>query len=143
MARRSRANRIASSAPAPAPVPVPSVASAVVTTGDLGEAALLILVTFLAYLPALNGKLIMDDARHITRPELRSLHGLWRTWFDLGATAQYYPFLHSAFWVEHQLWGDSVLGYHLLNVLLHGVCACLVVMIVRRLALPGAWLAGL
>lgn len=85
----------------------------------------------------------MDDARHITRPELRSLHGLWRTWFDLGATAQYYPFLHSAFWVEHQLWGDSVLGYHLLNVLLHGVCASLVVMIVRRLALPGAWLAGL
>jgi protein O-mannosyl-transferase len=50
--------------------------------------------------------------------------------------------LHSAFWLEHRLWGDSVLGYHLVNVLLHAACACLVVLIVRRLSLPGAWLAG-
>ena len=83
-----------------------------------------------------------DDASHITRPELQSLHGLWRIWFDLGATQQYYPLLHSAFWVEHKLWGDALLGYHLTNVLLHASSACLVVLIMRRLALPGAWLAG-
>jgi hypothetical protein len=35
-----------------------------------------------------------------------------------------------------------VLGYHLTNVLLHVVAACLVVWIVRRLSLPGAWFAG-
>ena len=34
------------------------------------------------------------------------------------------------------------LGYHLANVLLHAAAACLVVLIVRRLALPGVWLAG-
>ena len=79
---------------------------------------------------------------HVTRADLRSLHGLWRIWFDLGATQQYYPLLHSAFWLEHRIWGDAVLGYHLTNVVLHAASACLVVMIVRRLSLPGAWLAG-
>jgi tetratricopeptide (TPR) repeat protein len=71
-----------------------------------------------------------------------SLHGLWRIWFDLGATQQYYPLLHSAFWIEHRVWGDAVLGYHLTNVILHATSACLVAAFVRRLSLPGAWLAG-
>ena len=99
--------------------------------------------TLVAYLPALRGGLLWDDSSHVTRPDLQSLHGLWRIWFDLGATQQYYPLLHSAFWMEHRIWGDAVLGYHLTNVTLHAASACLVVMIVRRLSLPGAWLAGL
>ena len=87
--------------------------------------------------------MIWDDNEHITRPALQSFHGLWEIWFHLGATQQYYPLLHSAFWLEHRLWGDSMLGYHLLNLFLHTAGALLVVLIVRRLALPGAWLAGL
>jgi tetratricopeptide (TPR) repeat protein len=78
----------------------------------------------------------------VTRPELRSVHGLERIWFEVGATQQYYPVLHSAFWVEHRLWGDATLGYHLLNVLLHATAAWLFVVILRRLGVPGAWLAG-
>ena len=103
---------------------------------------LLISATAIAYLPAMRGNLLWDDNMHVTRQDLQSLHGLWRIWFDLGATQQYYPLLHSAFWFEHCLWGDSPIGYHLVNVLLHAASACLVVAIVRRLALPGAWLAG-
>ncbi|MGA3017904.1 MAG: hypothetical protein ABSF62_12355, partial [Bryobacteraceae bacterium] len=105
--------------------------------------ASILCATLVAYLPALRGGLLWDDSSHVTRPDLQSLHGLWRIWFDLGATQQYYPLLHSAFWMEHRIWGDAVLGYHLTNVTLHAASACLVVMIVRRLALPGAWLAGL
>ena len=111
----------------------------------LRDAALwtsILCATLLAYLPALRGGLLWDDNMHVTRADLRSLHGLWRIWFDLGATQQYYPLLHSAFWLEHRIWGDAVLGYHLANVTLHALSACLVVLIVRRLALPGAWLAG-
>jgi tetratricopeptide (TPR) repeat protein len=78
----------------------------------------------------------------VTNLDLQSLHGLWRIWFDLGATQQYYPLLHSAFWLEHRIWGDAVLGYHLMNVALHALAACLVVRIARRLSLPGALLAG-
>jgi tetratricopeptide (TPR) repeat protein len=96
----------------------------------------------LAYWPALHGGFIWDDDAHVTPPSLQSLHGLWRIWFHLGATQQYYPLLHSAFWIEHRLWGDAVLGYHLANLTQHVLSACLVVLIVRRLRLPGAWLAG-
>jgi len=109
---------------------------------DAGMFTLIFFATLLAYLPALRGGLLWDDNMHVTRADLQSLHGLWRIWFELGATQQYYPLLHSAFWLEHHLWGDAVMGYHLTSVALHAASACLVVLIVRRLALPGAWLAG-
>jgi len=96
----------------------------------------------IAYGPALRGGFLWDDDQHVTGPLMQSLHGLWRIWFDPGATQQYYPLLHSAFWIEHRIWGDAVLGYHLANVLLHAAAACLVVAVARRLALPGARLAG-
>jgi tetratricopeptide (TPR) repeat protein len=100
-------------------------------------------VTLIAYFPALSGGFIWDDAGHVTRPDLQSLHGLARIWCEIGATQQYYPFLHTAFWVEHRLWGEAPLGYHLLNVLLHATAACLLGIALRRLAVPGAWLAAL
>jgi tetratricopeptide (TPR) repeat protein len=101
------------------------------------------LAVLLAYWPALRGGLLWDDTGHITAPRLRSLYGLWRIWFDLRSTQQYYPLLHSAFWLEHRLWGDAVLGYHLVNLAEHAVSAYLVVLIVRRLGLRCGWLAGL
>ena len=101
------------------------------------------LAVLLAYWPALRGGLLWDDNAHITAPHLRSLYGLWRIWFDLRSTQQYYPLLHSAFWLEHRFWGDAVLGYHLVNLAEHALSAYLVVLIVRRLGLRGAWLAGL
>lgn len=107
----------------------------------LGAAILLMVVV--AYLPAVRGGFIWDDDAHVTKPELRSLDGLWRIWFEVGATQQYYPVLHSAFWLEHRLWGDAAPGYHLLNVLLHATAACLFVAVLRRLAVPGAWLGGM
>ena len=104
--------------------------------------ASIVIAALAAYWPALRGGLVWDDNAHVTAPALQSLHGLWRIWFSLGATQQYYPLLHSAFWLEHRLWGDAVLGYHLVNLVQHAIAACLVVAIVRRLQLPGAWLAG-
>jgi tetratricopeptide (TPR) repeat protein len=110
---------------------------------NLGAGAVIFAATLLAYLPVIYGGFLWDDGFHVTQPELQSVDGLRRIWCEMGATQQYYPLLHSAFWVEHRLWGDSVVGYHLTNILLHAAAACLVVAIMRRLALPGAWLAGL
>ena len=87
------------------------------------------------YWPALTGGKVWDDAAHITKPELQSWTGLGRIWSDIHATQQYYPVLHSAFWIEHRLWGDAVVGYHLVNVLLHAWCCVL-------LALVLSWLWG-
>jgi protein O-mannosyl-transferase len=102
---------------------------------------LLVVITLLAYQPAWNGKAIWDDDGHITKPELRSLEGLGRIWIKPGATQQYYPLTHSVFWVEHKIWGDSPLGYHLINILLHSVSALLLLKILRRLEVPGASIA--
>ena len=109
---------------------------------DIALATLLLCALLIAYWPALQGGLLWDDAAHVTKPELQSVQGLWRIWLEPGATQQYYPLLHTAFWIEHRIWGDAVEGYHLLNLLLHAAAACLVVAIMRRLSLPGAWLAG-
>ena len=104
--------------------------------------------TLAAYWPALRGGLLWDDAAHITARSLRGWAGLGKIWFHLGSTQQYYPVLHSAFWVEHRLWGGSVLGYHLVNVGLHAAAACLFAVALARLrGAPGApgwpeWLAA-
>src|SRR6267143_1172847 len=102
----------------------------------------LIVATALVYLPAWNGKPIWDDNAHITQPELRSGHGLVEIWTQVGATQQYYPLVHSVFWIEQKLWGDSVVGYHLVNVLLPGLGAVVLLQILLRLKVPGAWLAA-
>src|SRR5712664_2955644 len=93
----------------------------------------LIVATALAYSPAWNGKPIWDDNAHITQPELRSAHGLVEIWTRLGATQQYYPLVHSVFWFEQKLWGDSVVGYHLVNILLHALGAVVLLQILLRL----------
>ncbi|MFB3854117.1 MAG: tetratricopeptide repeat protein [Vicinamibacterales bacterium] len=102
----------------------------------------LLLVTAGIYSPAWNGTLLWDDAQHLTQAGLRTLGGLWRIWFEPGATQQYYPLVHTAFWLQHRLWGDATLGYHLVNIALHTCSAFLVALILRRLAVPGAWLAA-
>jgi tetratricopeptide (TPR) repeat protein len=96
-------------------------------------AGLIVVATLVAYLPAVRGGFIWDDDAHVTKPEVRSLIGLYRIWFQVGATQQYYPLLHSAFWIEHKLWGDHVVGYHLLNIALHAGAAVMVLFVVRRL----------
>jgi len=108
----------------------------------LGWLLALVAVVLIAYWPALDGGFLWDDDAHVTRPELRSLAGLWRIWTDVGATQQYYPLLHSAFWLEHQLWGNAVLGYHLVNVVLHAACAWLLLLGLRRLQVRGALFAA-
>jgi tetratricopeptide (TPR) repeat protein len=102
----------------------------------------LLVVTIMAYQPAWRAGTIWDDDKHITQPELRSLNGLARIWTQPGATQQYYPLVHSVFWVEHKLWGDATAGYHWVNILLHAFSALLLARILRQLKIPGAWLAA-
>ena len=102
----------------------------------------LVFAIIIAYQPAWNGLPIWDDNAHITQPALRPLQGLARIWMQPGASQQYYPFVHGVFWVEHRLWGDATLGYHLVNILLHAFSALLLARILRQLEVPGAWLAA-
>jgi tetratricopeptide (TPR) repeat protein len=105
-------------------------------------AAAIFTAAFAAYAPALRSGFVWDDEGFVTRSDLRSWHGLGRIWFEVGATEQYYPALHSAFWIEHRLWGDAPLGYHLANIAFHAASACLLWILLRRWRLRGATLAA-
>ncbi len=109
---------------------------------DWAFALFLAAAVFVVYLPCWRGGVLWDDNVHITPVELRSWHGLYRIWTDVRATSQYYPLLHSAFWLEHALWGDLTLGYHLTNLALHSLAAVLVLALLRKLNVPGVPLAA-
>src|SRR5215469_14589009 len=76
--------------------------ASLISARDAGIFLLLLCLTLATYWPAVEGGPVWDDENHLTRPELQSLHGLWRIWSDVRAVPQYYPLLHSAFWFEHQ-----------------------------------------
>src|SRR5262249_19556387 len=104
---------------------------------------ILAMVTLLAYQPAWHGGLLWDDDAHVEGYELRTLDGLRRIWFVPRTTQQYYPVLHTSFWLQQRLWGESTTGYHLVNLVLHIGCAVLVLKILRFLRIPGAELAAI
>jgi len=85
------------------------------------------------YWPALKGRLLWNDPDYVTKPELQALHGLSRIWFEPGATEQYYPLLHSVFWLEHRLWGETALGYHLVTLAWHALSCVLFGLVLESL----------
>jgi tetratricopeptide (TPR) repeat protein len=100
---------------------------------------LLAVAIVVAYLPALGGGFIWDDDAYVTgNLTLRSAHGLALLWLQPGAIPQYYPLVHTTFWIEYHLWGLHPFGYHLVNVVLHAATSFLVLLILRRLRVPGA-----
>lgn len=105
---------------------------------------LIVLLVFLAYLPALHCGFIWDDDSYVTENlTLHDLGGLQRIWFQVGAVPQYYPMVHTSFWLEYHLWGLNPVGFHAINVLLHATAAILLWQVLRRLQIPGAWLAAI
>jgi hypothetical protein len=101
-------------------------------------------MTVLAYAPALlRGGFVWDDDFHVTHNQfLRTWDGLRAIWASPGAMLQYYPLTHTSLWLEWQVFGAAPAGYHAVNILLHAANASLLWLVLRRLALPGAWLAA-
>jgi tetratricopeptide (TPR) repeat protein len=97
----------------------------------------------LAYLPALRCGFIWDDDDYVkNNPVLRSPEGLRRIWLDLHATPQYYPLVHTSYWLEYRLWGLNPAGYHAVNICLHALAAVLAWRVLAFLQVPGAWVAA-
>ena len=106
-------------------------------------ALVLAAVTIFAYWPAWNGGLLWDDDVYITNNELLTApDGLRRIWFSLDSPSQYFPLVYTTFRIEHAVWGLDPTGYHWVNLLLHIANALLVWLVLARLKVPGAWLAG-
>ncbi|HMP82363.1 MAG TPA: tetratricopeptide repeat protein [Verrucomicrobiota bacterium] len=109
----------------------------------LPRAGLLVLMTFLAYAPVVQNGFVWDDDDYLTENRLLdSSAGLKRIWTEPEATPQYYPIVHTTFWIEKRLWGLNPAGYHLVNVLLHALGAVLFWRVLVALGIPCAWLAA-
>ena len=64
-------------------------------------AGLLVALTLVAYGPTLAAGFIWDDDDYVTEnPTLRTADGLRQIWLDYGATPQYYPMVHTSYWLE-------------------------------------------
>jgi protein O-mannosyl-transferase len=106
-------------------------------------AAALAGITLLAYLPAFHAGFVWDDDSFLTmNPLIKASDGLHRFWFTTQAM-DYWPVTSSTLWLEWRLWGMNAAGYHATNIALHLVEVVMLWAILRRLAIPGAWLAAL
>jgi len=101
--------------------------------------ALIVLLTFAVYWPALHGGFVWDDLLMVQKNPLVSGEGSWHSmWFQVD-----FPLTTFALWVQHLLWGEKATGYHIVNVALHALNALLVWCVLARLKSRGAWLAAL
>ncbi|NBX29129.1 tetratricopeptide repeat protein [bacterium] len=106
-------------------------------------AVLLAAVAIFCHARALWCGWIWDDDFYVwNNPTLKLPGGLFDIWFKPLSIPQYYPLVHTTYWLEYRLWGDWPAGYHAVNVLLHATSAILLWLLLRRLAVPGAWLAA-
>lgn len=104
---------------------------------------ILLLLPILCYSTSLGNEWIWDDDDYVTEnPLLKDAGGLADIWFAPSKTPQYYPLVHTSFWIEHQIWGLSPAGYHFINILLHAIAALLLWRLLRLLEMPGAWLGA-
>lgn len=103
----------------------------------------LMLMAFVAYVPAMRGGFIWDDDYYVTKNvNLKSAQGLRDTWLSPSTLPQYYPLVFTTFWLEYHCWELAPFGYHLINVAVHGLGAVLLWRVLRTLSVPGAWLAA-
>ena len=100
-----------------------------------------------SYAPAvLWGGFVWDDRVITEAPPIRNWGGLWSIWFSPSDLefweGHYWPLVYTTFWLEHKLWGFAPAGYHAVNVLLHAANTLLLWRLLRRLAVPGAWVVA-
>jgi tetratricopeptide (TPR) repeat protein len=102
----------------------------------------LVALAFLALWPALGAGWVWDDDMYVLANPAVVRPGGWAHAFVPGSTPQWYPLVFVTFAAQHAVHGLEPLGYHLVNVLLHGGSAWMLWRLLVRLGLPGAWLAA-
>ena len=118
----------------------------------------LFLLALIVYYPAFTAGFIWDDDQLLTaNPQVHSTWG-WFTLWVAPQTADYFPLTSTTLWIEYHLgalfsgWNVPFLqqhpnddiwnGYHVMNVLFHAAAVVLTWQTLKRLRIPGAWLAA-
>jgi protein O-mannosyl-transferase len=111
--------------------------------GAPAGAALIALAVFFAYRPSMTGGFLLDDDLILTEnSNIKAADGPYRFWCTY-RELDYWPLTYSIFWIEWRLWGMNSTCYHVTGLLLHILETLLIWIILRRLSIPGAFLAAL
>jgi Flp pilus assembly protein TadD len=105
---------------------------------DVPWALALIVLVFVAYLPAWSGEFVWDDDLVVAaNPVISGPLGLREIWTT--AAADVCPLTLTTFWIEYQIWSATTWPYHVVTLLLHGLAAVVLWRVLRRLGAPAAW----
>ena len=108
----------------------------------MAGAAIIVLAVFFAYSSSITGGFILDDDRLVYDNDLiKAPDGLSQFWCT-AKSDDFWPVTSSGFWFEWRLWDMCPAGYHVTNLILHAAEALLIWVILRRLSIPGAFLAA-
>jgi len=108
----------------------------------LAGVTLIALLAILAYLPSIRGGFVMDDDMFVKENNLIQAPDALRKLWCTAEYDEYYPVSYSTIWIERRLWEMTPTGYHVVNLILHIVEALLIWAILRKLSIPGAFLAA-
>jgi hypothetical protein len=107
------------------------------TQRNVAACALLLAATALLYAKALPYGFISswDDGSYVLEnPYIRDLSlANLKAIFSKSFVSAYAPLHIMSYSIDHALWGLRPAGYHFVNILLHGVNACLLYTLIRRL----------
>src|SRR6266571_5320315 len=103
--------------------------------------ALIAVVTFATFLPALHNQFVNwdDDKNFLENPHYRGLGWTQLSWMWTTHLGHYIPLTWMTFGLDYLLWGMNPLGYHLTNLLLHATNAVVFFFVALRIltrALP-------
>jgi tetratricopeptide (TPR) repeat protein len=113
------------------------------TVGAAAGFGLIAVVVLVAYFPSISGGFIWDDyLLLVDNPLIKASNGLHQIWCTAQAI-DYWPATNTSFWIEWRLWGMNSPGYHVTNLVLHVLESLLIWIILRKLSVPGAFLAAL
>ncbi len=99
-------------------------------------------LTLVVYAPAMRGAFVWDDNWTVTnQPLVQDPNGLSDIWFTTRLPT-YYPLTFTTLWLQWQWWDADPVPYHVVNVVLHALAAVVIWKVLRRLAVPGAYVAA-
>ena len=108
-----------------------------------GSVLVIFLATLIVYGPAFDGEWIWDDDATIyENPVVTQQEGIQRIWLST-EDYDYWPMTKTVLWTMYRFFEDDPAGYHIVNILFHALAAILIYLSLRRLSMPGAWLAGM
>ena len=95
------------------------------------------LLTVLVYLPALQNDFVnWDDDIHVYENDrIQSIDFKSLKWMFISYTyaGNWYPLTWLSYAIDYSLWGLNPMGYHLTNIIFHGLNTFFVVLIIMRL----------